>query len=110
MSAVLSFLPVLPDIASRVRWAREQKRWSQSELAQKLGVDQTSVSQLENGDTKRPRYIEKLGKELGVSPAWLQFGVSDLEKLTQKGINLALKYEGMRKADKTAVEAIFNKF
>ena len=107
MSAVL---PVLPDIASRVSWARKQKGWSQSTLAERLGVDQTAVSQLEFGKIKRPRYIEELGKELGVSPAWLQFGVSDLEKLTQKGINLALKYEGMGKADKAAVEAIFKKF
>jgi transcriptional regulator with XRE-family HTH domain len=53
-----------PDIAellgSNIRALRDQRRWSQSELGEKLGVGQTNVSQDENGHANMT--LERAGR------------------------------------------------
>jgi len=103
-------LPNLRDLAARVKWTREARGWSQATLARNVGIDQTTISQMENGDIKRPRNLERLGKELGVSPAWLQFGVQEIENLTSRGINIALLFDSLSEGDKKAIEGIVTRF
>jgi DNA-binding XRE family transcriptional regulator len=55
------------DLATKVRLLRAAKKWSQKELAKKIGVDWTSISSWENGK-RFPHYttaqkIEELYKE-----------------------------------------------
>ncbi len=79
------------DIGERLRKARKAKGFTQEELAKCAGATQDQIQKIENGAILRPRNIETLAKCLEISPAWLQFGLKDLEKLDQDSINLALK-------------------
>jgi len=54
-----------PDI---IKTFRESRGWSQSELAQQLGVNQATVSRMENGETM-PRPVELLLERLMADPA-----------------------------------------
>ncbi|MDA6914816.1 helix-turn-helix transcriptional regulator, partial [Escherichia coli] len=54
-------------ISSRVKSKRIQLGLNQAELAQKVGTTQQSIEQLENGKTKRPRFLPELASALGVS-------------------------------------------
>lgn len=64
-------------IAARVKATREALGLTQVELAEKVGTSQQSIEQLENGKTKRPRYLPELVNILGVSMDWILSGNSD---------------------------------
>lgn len=53
----------------RLRRIRDQRGWNQEELAARLGVDQSTLSNWENG-TKFPEFqsLQRIVEELGVSP------------------------------------------
>ena len=56
------------EFRNRLRGAREQKRMSQGELANAVGLSQASVSQFEKGQRQpTPAIIRKLAKALDVS-------------------------------------------
>ncbi|MDB5091110.1 MAG: helix-turn-helix domain protein [Mucilaginibacter sp.] len=53
----------------KIRSIREMRGFSQEYLSQKLGIAQNSYSRMENNQTKlSSEILEKLAKELGVSP------------------------------------------
>lgn len=52
-------------MASSIKIMRAGKNWTQTQLAEKLGVDQKLVSLWENGYKVRPKYRERLLKVLG---------------------------------------------
>ncbi|MFP9227574.1 LexA family protein [Pectobacterium cacticida] len=64
-------------IASRVKFKRDELGLTQSELAEKVGTSQQAIDQLENGKTRRPRYLPELASALGVTVDWLLSGVGD---------------------------------
>ncbi|MGG1786569.1 helix-turn-helix domain-containing protein [Brevibacillus formosus] len=39
-------------VGQRIKWLREQKQWSQLQLAEKLGIHNTVLSRIESGDKK----------------------------------------------------------
>lgn len=84
-------LPAM-SMSDRIREAREAKGLSQSELARRLGVTPQTVQQWEAAGTgpKRSR-LPDLGKELDVSPVWIEFG--DTKP------NNRLSHEALRVAD-----------
>lgn len=61
---------------ARIAHAREQRRLTQAELAQRMGVHYMTISKWERGDQvpKRPGFLA-LGEVLGVSASWLETGV-----------------------------------
>lgn len=62
----------------RVRMLREERGWSQAELAEHLpGVKQQSVDQLEQGKVLRPRFLPELAALFGTSVQWLLTGHGD---------------------------------
>lgn len=61
-------------IAIRCKGEREARGWSQSDLADRAGVSQGTIGNLESGLRKRPREIVSIATALGVSPAWLETG------------------------------------
>jgi len=61
-------------LGARVRQCRLALSWSQAELANKIGVKQQSVDQLESGKVSRPRYIVELAETLNVPMDWLRHG------------------------------------
>jgi transcriptional regulator with XRE-family HTH domain len=63
------------NMGDRVRQLREERGWSQSELASYLpGVHQQSIDQLERGRVRRPRFLPELAQALGTQVQWLLTG------------------------------------
>ncbi len=62
---------------NRIKSARKRLSMSQAVLARHINVDQSSIAYWESGRTapKQSRVVE-LADVLGVTPEWLQFGVS----------------------------------
>ena len=54
------------DIGTRIKRARERKRWTQRQLADALEVDRKTVDNWENGRTRPARSIGALEDVLGV--------------------------------------------
>lgn len=61
-----------------LRAARNRRKWTQDVLAEKSGVDQTTISNLECGRTTRPSFdtVLKLAKALGIASHRLVFAES----------------------------------
>jgi len=61
-------------LGERIRERRQELKLTQTELAQKTGLGQSSINRLENGDTPDPRAstLNALSAALGVSAEWLQ--------------------------------------
>jgi len=69
-------------IAKRVQSKRSELGLTQAELAERVGTSQQAIEQLENGKTKRPRYLPELARALGCEIDWLITG-------TKSGTNVA---------------------
>ncbi|RYY67199.1 MAG: XRE family transcriptional regulator [Chitinophagaceae bacterium] len=61
-------------IGERLALARAWAGLTQAKLAKIAGVEQTSISMLETGDTQRTTYLAELARGCGVSTDWLAFG------------------------------------
>jgi transcriptional regulator with XRE-family HTH domain len=63
-------------LGDRIREERENKGWSQTELGKRVGVGKSSVSQWENGTTKKMDGLNMVlaAKALGLSADWLATG------------------------------------
>ncbi|MFT5176346.1 MAG: transcriptional regulator with XRE-family HTH domain, partial [Gammaproteobacteria bacterium] len=82
-SATPQLLPLQESLADRLRRARKQKGWSQEFLAQRAETSQAVIQKIENGKSLRPRNIEHIANALSVRPAWLMFGVNEVEDLDE---------------------------
>ncbi|QIE96421.1 helix-turn-helix domain-containing protein [Pantoea stewartii] len=69
-------------IAKRVQSKRSELGLTQAELAERAGTSQQAIEQLENGKTKRPRYLPELARALGCEIDWLITG-------TKSGTNVS---------------------
>ena len=65
-------MDICEQVGHNVRRYRLKKNWSQEELAHQAGLQQSYVSNIENG-TRNPtvKVIKKLADALGVKPAAL---------------------------------------
>jgi transcriptional regulator with XRE-family HTH domain len=61
-------------IAERIKAVRQERGWSQAQLAEKVGVAQSSIGNIESGVRQRPRELVSIAKALNVSPDWLETG------------------------------------
>lgn len=93
----------LRTLAARLRYARERKGLTQEELARAAGTKQQVIQQIEKGITKKPRKIEAIARVLDVSPAWLQFGIEELDALDKDAVMLALSWMTLDEPHKTAM-------
>ncbi len=75
------------DYAKLVKSLREKYSWTQSEMAEKLGISQPTVSLIELGKTEPSKGVaEKLSK---LSETGLSFGQRLLEQRTKMGLSRA---------------------
>lgn len=73
----ISKLPILLDmqtLGDRVRLARNELGWSQKRLAKAAKIGQSSIAELESGDSKESAAIVRIAYALGVTPQWLEWG------------------------------------
>ena len=61
-------------ISDRVKQKRSELNLTQAELAEKAGIKQQSIQQIESGFTKRPRYLLEIASALQCDASWLQNG------------------------------------
>lgn len=61
-------------VGDRVRQLRKERGWTQTELAKRAKIAQSSVAELETKPNRGSRYIVKIAVALGVSAYWLDSG------------------------------------
>lgn len=65
-------------LSDRVKAARKHAELTQSQLAEKVGIAQTAISQLESGKTLRSTYLLQIAEACGVSVMWLASGIGGM--------------------------------
>jgi transcriptional regulator with XRE-family HTH domain len=61
-------------IGSRIREARKSANMTQQQLADKSGLKQAALSELETGESAGSKYLASIAAALGVSALWLETG------------------------------------
>lgn len=69
-------LPAM-ELKDRLKQARKNAGLSQVELAEKVGIKQSSISEIERGLTRTSGYLIQIAKALDVDPLWLSQGVGE---------------------------------
>jgi len=64
--------------SDRLKEARKFARLTQSELAKKVGIDQTSISNLERRKTQGTSFSARLAAACGVNAYWLETGKGEM--------------------------------
>lgn len=62
----------------RIKAARKHARLTQAELAGRVGIDQTSISDLERGKSASSSHGASIASSCGVSALWLEKGVGEM--------------------------------
>lgn len=65
-------------LSERIRAARQHAGLTQRELADKIGIAQTAISQLESGKTQRSTYLLAIASACGVNSFWLAEGTGPM--------------------------------
>ncbi|VAW98618.1 hypothetical protein MNBD_GAMMA22-1587 [hydrothermal vent metagenome] len=68
-------------IGQRIKLAREKNGINKAELARRVAVSRASVSLWEDGGNITIDNIRKVAQALRVTPQWLQYGISDTDKI-----------------------------
>lgn len=71
------------EIGDRIRIAREEKGYTKRELAEKVGIHESSIGRYENGEIRNAKVpvIHLIAKALNVNPMWLIGETEDKEDL-----------------------------
>ena len=90
-------------LGGRLTDCRIGKGWTQHQLAAIVGTSQAVVQRIETGKCKHPRIINELAQSLGVSPAWLMYGVNVIEGLEEEAIETARAWSALSEPQKSAL-------
>jgi len=74
----LPFIVTRMELKDRLKQARKHAGLTQVELADRAGIKQASVSEIERGLTRTSGYLVKFATICKVSPVWLSEGVGDM--------------------------------
>lgn len=67
----------------RIKLARKHARLTQDELADRVGIKQASISDLERGKSGSSTHNAKIADVCGISPYWLETGKGDMLDVNQ---------------------------
>lgn len=71
------------EVGSRIRAARQSKKITQKELADKIGISQTAIALWENGSRSTSLdLIDKIAEYLDIPAGYLLFGEKDIEDVS----------------------------
>ena len=68
------------EFKDRLKAARRYAKLNQTELAERAGLTQTSISDLERGKSKATAFAAQIASVCGVSPMWLAEGAGEMLK------------------------------
>lgn len=71
-------------LSDRIKAARKHAGLTQSQLAERVGIAQTAISQLESGKTLRSSYLLQIAEACGVSVMWLASGIGGMIMSTEQ--------------------------
>lgn len=66
------------ELNDRVKQARKHAGLTQSELAERIGIKQASISELERGLSRSSSYLVQIAGACGVNPVWLAEGIGKM--------------------------------
>lgn len=81
MTAIRFTIRCMEQLADRVRAAREQRGWSQTELGRRAGVTGQAIQSIEAGRVKKPQNLTAIATALGLTSNYLLDG-------TQSNVNM----------------------
>lgn len=70
-------LAPMSTLKDRIKQAREYGKLTQKQLAERVGVSQPVISQLERGDNLQSVHLLKIAEVCGVDPVWLANGAGE---------------------------------
>ncbi|WP_031319271.1 S24 family peptidase [Pseudomonas fluorescens] len=73
------------ELKDRLKKARKDAGLTQAQLAERAGIKQASVSEIERGLTRTSGYLVKLAQVCGVDPVWLSDGSGAAESNVEPG-------------------------
>lgn len=74
----LAFIVAGMELKDRLKQARKHANLTQAELAERTGIKQASVSEIERGLTRTSGYLVKFATICRVSPVWLSEGIGEM--------------------------------
>ena len=101
-------------IGPRIRWLRKLRGLTQVQLGNKIGIDQTALSKLEIGSSKKPEShtLLRLAAALEANPNWILTGSGDhevMDSLPEDDKEIVLKaYARLDEAGKASLLVILD--
>ena len=86
-------------LGERLRLSRKKAGYTQKEAADKLGITQASISDIESGEIQRTKYIIRFSQLYKVDPVWLSEGIGEQENIDQPIFDQANKMPKRAKTD-----------
>lgn len=65
---------LMSEVGERVKQAREERGWSQKQLADAVGLKQPTIAALEGPKSDGSKHVVEIAIALGVRPQWLALG------------------------------------
>ena len=95
----------LDTLGKRLRYARKKAGLTLESLGDMVGMTKGTILHIENDNTKNPRRLPELAKAMNVSPAWLQFGVAEIDNLSKDDLDIALRLPELSESQKKILKA-----
>lgn len=87
-----------------MRLRRQQKGWTQEQLARQAGTNQAVIQKIENGKSLRPRKINEIAEVLGVNPSWLMFGDEAENSLSPDAVAVAEEWSQLSEPHRSRIQ------
>ncbi|MDX1513068.1 MAG: helix-turn-helix transcriptional regulator [Gammaproteobacteria bacterium] len=91
-------------LGGRLTRCRLDRGLTQHDLAEAVGTSQAVIQRIETGKCRHPRNIEGIARVLAVSPAWLMYGVQDVQGLPRDAIETARVWSGLKEPHRSALK------